>query len=487
MKKQTIQSVKIIILGLTIGLGAFIASATYTFTPPITPAGIVSPSLLTQEPEDQIKVGSLGVKAFYVTPFSADFLGNLTVGFLGFSGNSLFVGYDVNGNIVPGGGSETAQNIIITDLHNGGSTNQNLCVDSAGNLIKCPPNYTLTVQRTGGSGGNYIIGDKYAPGTTAEQATTSSGVTSSPSILCYAGSNVCTDNDFPSFGPLKNKVVALYAAGSNFSSWTPSCSTPLPNSGCLITMNAPKTITANFTVPLVVCNNSDSPKTFSYTQTWTMPTNCHSATFVAHGAGGGGAGGGGGIAGLDGGNGKGAGGGGGGGAGAEISQTVNDNPYTAYTITIGAGGGFGSGGQYGRGNWGGSGGSTSVTGGSANLIAAGGASGRPGCSNHGADGNCGTVSNAVISSGGPGGTIGGEAGNAGDSSSIGGRGGIGGGCTNFNGGSGGYNDNGGSGVICPDTGAGGGGGGGGRNNGPSPHSGGNGGAGSLGYVTVTWY
>ena len=130
MKKQTTQSIKILILGLTIGLGVFITSA---FTPPTTAPGTVAPSLLNSEPENQIKSGGLGVGSFLVSDYAADFWTNLTVGTSGNTSDILNIGYDSNGNNV--GGSEITANMTLPNLT---SSNRSLCVDKTGTLVLCP-------------------------------------------------------------------------------------------------------------------------------------------------------------------------------------------------------------------------------------------------------------------------------------------------------------------------------------------------------------
>jgi len=139
MKKQTTQSIKILILGLTIGLGVFITSA---FTAPTTAPGTVAPSLLNQEPENQVKGGSLGVGSFLVSDYGADFWAPLIAGVSGNIGDALDVGYSLgsNGNPIIGTGSELNTSMTVSGLATGLTNySSNLCATSTGELVVCDP------------------------------------------------------------------------------------------------------------------------------------------------------------------------------------------------------------------------------------------------------------------------------------------------------------------------------------------------------------
>ena len=153
MKKQTKQSVKIIILGLAIGLGVFVASA---ITPPATTPGTVGYSLLNQESENQVKVGSLGVKSFLVSDYDASFVKKLKIGVPYFSLGGptsyvLNVGYGLDLTTlaeVKTGGSEVTKEMSVSTLY---SADKELCVDDSGTLIICP-DAPVTCGTTNGSG-----------------------------------------------------------------------------------------------------------------------------------------------------------------------------------------------------------------------------------------------------------------------------------------------------------------------------------------------
>ena len=77
MKKDFLQSIKIIVLGLILVLGISLVSATWT-PPPNNPPQENAEGPINEGSESQVKNGGLSVKTFSATR-DADFLGDVTL------------------------------------------------------------------------------------------------------------------------------------------------------------------------------------------------------------------------------------------------------------------------------------------------------------------------------------------------------------------------------------------------------------------------
>ncbi len=127
MKKQFLQSAKVIILGLILTVGASYAMATWTNPLSTAPSGNVYVPI-NVNPAGQFKLGGLAI----VT-------GNFSVGFLG---PSIFKVSQGSPNKItigdaPGGNGTTKISLFGAGLYNSNPTAKRLCINSAAQVVLC--------------------------------------------------------------------------------------------------------------------------------------------------------------------------------------------------------------------------------------------------------------------------------------------------------------------------------------------------------------
>ncbi len=379
MKKQFLQSAKVIILGLILAVGASYAVGASWSLPASLPAGGNVPAPINEGPLNQLKAGGLGILMgnFSVSQPPVFEVKQANLQATPPVPNLITIG-DISGNTKVSLYGAGANGVSLNHTN---ATPQDLCITSIGQVVLCP----VPVNGVCGSASGQ-------PATNTAQGTSMPAPTTN---LCSTGT-----------------ATSVISDPSGHDGWVWTCVGIAGGTTASCGSNKNTIGTPGF--QLYTPGSTSGTLGTSHPTTFTVPANVHSVTVEAWGGGGSGGYGGHGSTLCWGG------GGGGGGHSPRMTSTVSVSPGQIISVSVGTGGPLSS--PFGAGT---DGGATTF----GSVIAAGGTYGV-----HGGDAGSSNGSN------GPGGYIGGVTGTSGDcygSNKGAGQGGAGGSDTYGSGGSGG--------------------------------------------------